>query len=178
MLLLSDELMRYCVASISGCLDLRRRAFALDGRVSAECGRCPGSTARRARDSVDPLRKFSRLDACEDWKAVRWCRVQASYHNSQGAAVGRVDEAGVSTAAADRGAVLCGWVHHGQGGNSQSYYPSTPDEVSKTPQEREARCQLLAKWLKVSAIRERPVQRYLGIWARSRRVGFCCCIWL
>jgi len=44
MLLLSDELMRCCAAGINGCFDLRRRAFALDGRVSAEWSRCPGSS--------------------------------------------------------------------------------------------------------------------------------------
>jgi len=44
MLLLSDKLM--------SCF--RRRAFALDGQVSAEWSRCPGSMARRARDSVTP----------------------------------------------------------------------------------------------------------------------------
>ena len=35
MLLLSDELMRCCAAGTNGCLDLRRRAFALDGRVTS-----------------------------------------------------------------------------------------------------------------------------------------------
>jgi len=38
------------------CLDLRRRAFAPDGQMSAECSRCPGSMALRPRDSVAPLR--------------------------------------------------------------------------------------------------------------------------
>ena len=51
-MLLSDELMRCCAAGTNGCLVLRRRAVALDGRVSAERSRCPGSMARRARDSV------------------------------------------------------------------------------------------------------------------------------
>ena len=67
---------------------------------------------------------------------------------------------------------------------------STPGRDSKPPQERDMWCQLLEKWLKVSAIRERPVQRYSvsairerptllrGIWARSRRAGFRCFIWL
>jgi len=31
-----DKLMRCCAAGTDGCLDLRRRAFALDGRVSGE----------------------------------------------------------------------------------------------------------------------------------------------
>ena len=59
MLLLSDKLMRCCPAGTNGCLALRRRASALYGRVSAERSRCPGSMARRARDSVAPLRRSS-----------------------------------------------------------------------------------------------------------------------
>jgi len=49
--------------------------------------------------------KLSRLDACEDWKVVRWCRTQASSHSSQGVVDGGVDKAGVSTAAPDRSTV-------------------------------------------------------------------------
>ena len=56
MLLLSDELMSCCKAGANGCLDLRRRASALDEQMSAEWRRCPGSMARRARDNVAPLR--------------------------------------------------------------------------------------------------------------------------
>jgi len=48
--------------------------------------------------------KLSRLDACKDWKVVRWYRMQASSHNSQGV----VDEAGMSTVAPNRSIVLCG----------------------------------------------------------------------
>ena len=58
-LLLSDEVMSCCAADTNSCLDLRRRASALDGRVSAEWSRCSGSMARRARDSVTPLRRSS-----------------------------------------------------------------------------------------------------------------------
>ena len=59
MLLLSEKLMNCCAAGTNGCLDLRRRAAAPDGRVSAELSRCPGSMARRPRDSVSPLRRSS-----------------------------------------------------------------------------------------------------------------------
>ena len=59
MLLLSDELMRCCAAGTDGCLDLRSRAFTLDGRVSAVWSRFSGSMARCARDSVAPLRRSS-----------------------------------------------------------------------------------------------------------------------
>jgi len=109
MLLLSDKLIRCCAAGTNGCLDLRRRAFALGGQVSAEWSRCPGSIARRARESVAPLQRSS-----TDWmpsrmprKAVRWCGTQASSHNSQGVIDGRVNEVGVNTAAPDRSAVHC-----------------------------------------------------------------------
>ena len=59
MFLLSDKLMSCCAAGTNGCLDLRRHASALDGQMSAEWRRFPGSMARRARDSVAPLRRSS-----------------------------------------------------------------------------------------------------------------------
>jgi len=71
-MLLSDELMRCCAVSTNGCLDLRRRAFALDGHVSAEWSRCPGSVARRARDTVAPLRRNS-----AGWMPARIGRLSA-----------------------------------------------------------------------------------------------------
>ena len=58
-MLLSDELMRCCAAGTNGCLDLRGSAFVLCGRVSTVWSKCPGSTARRARESVAPLRRSS-----------------------------------------------------------------------------------------------------------------------
>ena len=51
--------MRCCAAGTNGCLDLRRCAFTLDGRMSAEWRSCPGSMARRATDGVAPLRQSS-----------------------------------------------------------------------------------------------------------------------
>jgi len=53
--------------------------------------------------SIAPM--LSRLDACENWKVVRWCRTQASSHNSQGVVDGGVNAAGMSTAAPDRSVV-------------------------------------------------------------------------
>ena len=55
LLLLSDELMNCCTVGTNGCLNLSCRAFPLDGQVSAEWIRCPGSMGRCARDSVAPL---------------------------------------------------------------------------------------------------------------------------
>jgi len=40
--------------------------------------------------------KLSRLDACKNRKVVRWCRTQASSHNSQGVVDSRVNEASVT----------------------------------------------------------------------------------
>ena len=79
-------LVRCCAAGKNGCLDLRCRAFALDGRVSGEWSRYPGSMARRDRDRVAPMRRSSaqQFGCCEGWNVVRWCRTQASSHNSQG----------------------------------------------------------------------------------------------
>ena len=56
----------------NGCLDLRRRTTALDGRVSAEWSRCPGSMARRAGDSVAALRRSS-----TGWMLARIGRLSA-----------------------------------------------------------------------------------------------------
>jgi len=39
--------------------------------------------------------KLCRLDACEDWKVVFWCRTQASSHNLQSIVDGRVNKADV-----------------------------------------------------------------------------------
>jgi len=58
-MLLSDELMCYCEMGTNGSLDLRNRASALNGQVSAEWSRCPGSMERHIRDNVHPLRQSS-----------------------------------------------------------------------------------------------------------------------
>ena len=57
--------------------------------------------------------KLSRLDTCEDWKVVRWCRMQTSSHNSQGVVDVGVYKAGMSTAAPNRSAVLCSQMYQG-----------------------------------------------------------------
>jgi len=51
-MLLSDELMSCCMGDTNGYLDFRCCASALDGHVSAEWSRCPGSMELRARDSA------------------------------------------------------------------------------------------------------------------------------
>ena len=112
MLLLLTEKLMSCAAGTNGCLDLRRRAAAPNGRVSAEWSRCPGSMARRPRDSVAPQQR-SRLDVCEDWKVVRWCWTQASSHSSQGVVDDGVNKVGMSTAAPNRSTVLCSRMDQG-----------------------------------------------------------------
>ena len=63
--------MRCCAAGTNRCLDLRRRAFALYGQVSAEW-RCPGTVAWHARDSVAPLQRIS-----AGWMPARIGRLSA-----------------------------------------------------------------------------------------------------
>jgi len=70
--LLPEKLMSCCAAGTNGCLDLRRRASALNGRVSADWSRCPGSMARLPSYSVAPLRQSS-----AGWMPVRIGRLTA-----------------------------------------------------------------------------------------------------
>ena len=51
--------------------------------------------------------KLSRLDPHKERKIIHWCRTQTSSHRSQGFVYGWVNEAGVSTEAPDRSALLC-----------------------------------------------------------------------
>ena len=46
------------------------------------------------------------LDASENRKVVRWCRTQATSHNSQGVVDSAANEAVVSTAAPDGSAIF------------------------------------------------------------------------
>jgi len=65
-MLLSEKLMGCCAVDRNKCLDLRCRATALDGWVSAEWSRCPGSMARCPRDNVAPVWRSS-----AGWMLVR-----------------------------------------------------------------------------------------------------------
>ena len=69
-----------------------------------QVSRLHGTACQRQCGSI--ATKLSRLDAGEDGKVVRWCRTQASSHNSQGVVDGGFNDADVSTAAPDRSAVL------------------------------------------------------------------------
>ena len=51
-----------------------------------------GTACQRQCGSI--ATKPSRLDTCEGWKVVRWCRTQASSHNSISVIDGGVDKGG------------------------------------------------------------------------------------
>jgi len=125
-------------------------------QVSAGWSRCPGSMTRPARDSVAPMRRSS-----ADWMPARIGRLSAN--------VGRSHPVTIRKASLMAGSIKR--VRHQTG----AQYPA--DECTRArvairrvvapapqpepaSQERDAWCQLLAKWLEVSAISERPVQRY------------------
>jgi len=61
-----------------------RRAIALDGQVSAEWSRCPGSMARRARDSVVPMRRSS-----AGWMLARIGRLSAGVGRRHPVTIGK-----------------------------------------------------------------------------------------
>jgi len=84
----------------------------------------------------------------------------------------------MGTVAPDRSAVVCSWTHQGSVGCSQRCCSSTPTGAGKPPQERDAWCQLLAKWLKVSAIHERPVRRYSEVFRFGGQKGRISLLWL
>ena len=63
---------------------MRRRASALDGQVSAEWSRCPGSMARRARDNVAPLRRSS-----AGWMPARMGRLSDGVGRRHPVAIGK-----------------------------------------------------------------------------------------
>jgi len=93
----------------------------------------------RYRQCGSTATKLSRLDAGEDCKVVCWFGMQAFSHNSYGVIDGRVDEAGMSTAAPDTRAVLCGWMHQGWCSCSQSCFSSSATGAGKSPQTHDIR---------------------------------------
>ena len=106
-MLLSDELMSCCGEGTSGSLDLRHFVSALDGWVSAQRSMCPGSMLWRARDRVAPLWWSS-----AGWTPEMMGRLSAGVGCRQPVAIRKVLlKDGMSTAAPDRRALLCGWMH-------------------------------------------------------------------
>jgi len=148
--------MSSCAAGANRFLDLRRRAFALGGQASAEWSRHPGSMERRARVSVAPLRRIS-----VGWMPARIGRLSAG--------VRRRHPVTIRKASLMAGSIRRVWALRHQtgaqysvqcyGGCSQRCCCNTPARANKPPQHVDAFCQLFAKWLKVLAICELPVQR-------------------
>jgi len=112
LLSLSDKL-RSCATGTNGCLDLRRRAFALGGQLSAKWSRCPGSMARRTGDSVAPLRQSS-----AGWMPARIGRLSTGVGRRHPVTIRKTSlMAGQKGGCEhcdtpDGSAVFCGWIHH------------------------------------------------------------------
>ena len=174
MLSSSDELMRCCAAGTNGCLDLRRRAFALDGRVGGEWRRCPGSMARRARDSVAPLGRSS-----AGWMPARIGRLSAGVGRRHPITIRKASLRRVwalrHQTGAQYSAVECpdlGWIfaelllqHHNR--SQQAAWGVlrvmlASCEVTHGVGDTWVTCPTLLR----------------DIWARGRRAGFRCCLWL
>ena len=141
--------------------------FALLGKVSAEWSRCPGSMVWHAKDSVAPLRQNS-----AGWMPARVGKLSTG--------VGR-RHPGIQRVWAlwhQADAQYSGWLHPGQGGYSHSCCSSTPAGASKPPQERERESGSCEVTQGVGGTWATCLKWLWGIWARSRRAGFRCCIWL
>ena len=160
---------------------LRRRAFPPVGQVSAEWSRYPGSMARRARDSVAPLRRSS-----AGWMPARSrrlsarCRTQASSQNT------------IRKASLMVGSMRRVWaLRHQTGGKysaaewtrarvavrnvvAPAHQPEPASRLMSTTRDAE----LLAKWLKVSSIHGRPVQRYTKVYMGSEQKDRVSLLWL
>jgi len=183
LLLLPDELLRCCKAGNNVCLDLRRRAFPLCGQVSTDWSRCPSSRITHSSDSVAPLRRTSscempaRIASGMPARIVRWCRTQASSHNSQGAVEGKANEAGVRTAAPDRCAILCRWMEPWL----RWIFAALFLQQSSPRQQAASRVRRVmsnfAKWLDLLAICEGPVQRYSQVFVLGAK-GRVSLLWL
>jgi len=142
--------MSCCVAGTNGCLDLRRRTFQLNGRVSADWSRCSSSMARRPRDSVAPLRRSS-----AGWMPAWVGRLSAGVGRRHPVTIRKA-----SLMARSMRRILA--LRHQTGAQYSAVEctrarVATRRVVAPAPQPEDAWCQLLAKWLKVSTICERPV---------------------
>ena len=167
----SDALMSCCAANTNGCLNLRWRAFAPGGQMSAEWRRCPGSMARRAGDSVAPLRRSS-----AGWMPARIGRLSAG--------VGRRHPVTARKASLMTRSMRRVWALRHQAGAQYSAVEWTRARVairsvqaSKPPHECDAWC-LCEVTRGVGDTWATCPTLLRGIWARSKRAGFRCWSWL
>jgi len=178
--LLSDELMRCCLRRVQMGVSIWR-AFALDGRVSAEWSRCPGSMARRVGESVAPLWQSS-----AGWMPARIGRLSAN--------VVRRHPVTIRKTSLMTGSIRRIWVLRHQTGVQYSEVECSrarvtiSNVVAPAPQPEPASC-LKSVTRDVNFLHnDSRCRRYVSdlsnvtprysIWVRSRRVGFCCCGWL
>jgi len=175
-MLLSDKLMSCCAAGTNGCLDLRRRAFVLDGRVSAEWNRCPDSMARRARDNVALLRRSS-----ADWMPVRIGRLSAGVERSHLVAIPKVSLMAESVTR------VWVWDTRQEGRNLQLNASGVRQLFATLFLQHPSQCQQGTSRARRAMPASCAMTQGVGdtwatcptvIWARSRRAGFQCCSWL
>ena len=129
--------------------------WALSGQVSKLHG-----TACKRKCNSSIATKLRRLDACENRKVVR-CGVGRRHPVTirNGVVDDRINESQYSSV--DYwSTLLCCWMHQGKEGYSPCCCSSSPTGASEPSQECNAWCQLFAKWLEVSGMRERPIQSY------------------
>jgi len=104
--------------------------------------------------------KLRRLDTCNDWKVVRWCRMQASSHNLQDVVDGGVNEVGVSTVAPNRTLQLnkigIGWLF-------VTLLIQRPDRSQQATSGVRRVMLASSEVTQVWTVREQPVQRYYEI---------------
>ena len=169
--------MRCCAAGTNGCLNLTRRAFALDRRASAKSSRCPGSMARRARGSVAPMRRSS-----AGWMPARVGMLSDI--------VGPRHPVEIRKAFLMAGSMKWVWALRHQGGALRLNGPGLGWLFAELLLQHPSRSQQATSgaWRVMSASCEltqgvgdtwQTCPTLLrGIWAQSRRAGFRCSSWL
>ena len=146
-------------------------------RQPMEWSRCPGSMARRARDSVAPLRRSS-----AGWMPARIGRLSAG--------VGRRHPVTIRKASLMAGSMRRVWALRHQTATQYSAVEWTRARLAVrnvvAPAPHQAASIRVRRVMSASCEVTRGVgdtwatcpMLLRGIWAQSRRAGFRCCIWL
>ena len=160
-------------------LNLRRHASALDGRVSAEWRRCPGSMALRPKDSVPPLRRSS-----AGWMPARIGRLSTAAERRHSVAICKASLMASSMrrvwalrqqTGAKYSAVECtriGWLLATLLLQHSNWSQQAASEVRRVILES---CEVTQGVGDTWATGPTLLR---GIWARSRRAGILCWSWL